>query len=222
MPWTRTILHANYGTSFAPPSPQNRENALFGNPLFVQPEQSRGIEAGIEQPFAKDTASIGITWFRNSIRNFIEFDPFIGFFGALQQVDRVRTEGIETFLNWQPSKSFGLNVNYTYLEAENVSDLKRLIRRPRHTISGDVWVKPISRLRLGVGALYVMDREDGFGAAQRDVEDYLRVRLTASLQVSANVELFARVENLFGEQYAEVLNFPSMRTGAYAGVRLNF
>ncbi|MFM7606146.1 MAG: hypothetical protein ACKO8Z_13245, partial [Prosthecobacter sp.] len=59
-------------------------------------------------------------------------------------------------------------------------------------------------------------------AAQRDVEDYLRLRVTASYEVSKNLELFARVENLFGERYAEVLGFPAMRTGAYAGFRLRF
>ncbi|MBE7496172.1 MAG: TonB-dependent receptor [Verrucomicrobiaceae bacterium] len=222
LPWTQTVLHANYGTAFAPASPQNREAALFGNPLFVRPERSRGFEIGIEQPFAKNTASIGLTWFRNSIRNFIEFDPFVPPFGALQQIDRVRTEGLEALFNWSPSDRFGLSVNYTYLEADNVSDLRRLVRRPRHSFSSDVWARPCERLRIGLGALYAIDREDGFGAAQRDVEDYLRLRLTASLALTKNVELFARVENLLGERYSEVLNFPSMRTGAYAGFRLRF
>jgi len=222
MPWTQTVLHANYGTAFAPASPQNREAALFGNPLFVRPERSRGFEFGIEQPFAKNTASIGLMWFRNSISNLIEFDPFVPPFGALQQVDKARTEGLEAFFNWQPCDRCGLNLNYTYLEADNVSDLRRLVRRPRHSLSGDVWVRPVERLRIGLGALYAIDREDGFGAAQRDVEDYLRLRLTANLRVTENVEVFARVENLLGEQYAEVLNFASMRTGVYAGLRLRF
>jgi len=219
MPWTQTILHANYGTAFAPASPQNREVALFGNPLLTQPERSRGVEVGIEQPFANNKASISLTYFRNSIQNLIVFLPP---FGPLQQIDQARTAGLEAAFNWQPCDSFGVSAQYTYLDAKNLTAQTRLVRRPRHMITADMWVKPVSKFRLGLGALYSIDREDGFGAAQTSVEDYLRLRLTASYNVSSNVELYARVENLLGERYAEVQGFQAMRTGVYAGLRLRF
>lgn len=219
MPWTQTILHANYGTAFAPASPQNREAALFGNPAFLKPERSKGFEFGIEQPFAKNKATASLTYFRNSISNLIVFTPP---FGPLQQINQARTEGMEAALSWQPAGGFGFNAQYTYLDADDLTAGTRLVRRPRHTISVDTWVKPVSKFRIGLGALYIIDREDGFGAAQRDIEDYLRLRLTASYEVSRNLEFFARVENLLGERYEEVLGFPTMRTGAYAGFRLRF
>lgn len=219
MPWTQTVLHANYGTAFGPASPQNREAALFGDPTFIKPEQSKGVEFGIEQPFANNKASLSLTYFRNSIRNLIVFDPNLF---LLQQINQARTQGLETAFQWNPCDSFGFNAQYTYLDADDLTAGKRLVRRPRHTLSGDVWVKPVTNLRLGLGALYIIDREDGFGAAQRDVEDYLRLRLTASYEVCKNCELFARIENILGERYQEVLGFPAMRTGAYAGIRLRF
>lgn len=219
MPWTQTVLHVNYGTAFSPASPQNREAALFGNPAFLKPEQSKGVEFGIEQPFASNKATVSLTYFRNSINNLIVFLPP---FGPLQQINQARTEGLEAAFNWQPCERFGVNAQYTYLDANDLTAGTRLVRRPRHLLSGDVWVKPMTKLRLGLGALYVIDREDGFGAAQRDIEDYLRLRLTASYQVCANFEIYARVENFLGESYQEVLGFPAMRTGAYAGFRLRF
>lgn len=219
MPWTQTVLHVNYGTAFAPASPQNREAALFGNPAFLKPEQSKGFEFGIEQPFANNKATVSLTYFRNSINNLIVFLPP---FGPLQQINQARTEGMEAAFNWQPCDSFGFSAQYTYLDADDLTAGTRLVRRPRHTISGDVWVKPVPKFRIGLGALYIIDREDGFGAAQRDVEDYLRLRLTASYNVCDHLDIFARVENLLGERYSEVLGFPAMRTGAYAGFRLRF
>ncbi len=219
MPWTQTVLHANYGTAFAPASPQNREAALFGNPAFNNPEQSTGFEFGIEQPFANNKATVSLTWFQNDIRNLIVFDPALF---VLQQINQARTQGLEAALSWQPSQHFGFNAQYTYLDADDLTAGTRLVRRPRHLISADTWVKPVAKLRLGLGALYVIDREDGFGAAQRDIEDYLRLRLTVSYQINKHLELFARVENLLGEHYSEVLGFPSMRTGAYAGFRMRF
>lgn len=219
LPWTQTVVHANYGTAFGPASPQNREAALFGDPTFIKPELSKGFEIGIEHPFAKDKASLSLTWFHNDIQNLIVFLPP---FGPLQQINQARTQGLEAALNWQPCESFGFNTQYTYLDADDLTAGTRLVRRPRHTITAETWVKPVTKLRLGLGGMYVIDREDGFGAAQRDVEDYLRLRLTASYEVSKNLEIFARVENMLGERYSEVLGFPSMRTGAYAGFRLRF
>jgi len=219
MPWTQTVLHANYGTAFGPASPQNREAALFGDPTFIKPEQSKGVEVGIQQPFANNKASVSLTYFRNSIRNLIVFDPTLF---VLQQINQARTQGLETAFQWNPCDNFGFNAQYTYLDADDLTAGTRLIRRPRHTLSGDVWVKPLTKLRIGFGALYIIDREDGFGSAQRSVEDYLRLRLTASYEVSKDCELFARIENLLGQRYQEVLGFPAMRTGAYAGIRLRF
>lgn len=225
VPWTQTILHANYGTSFAPASPQNREGAFwapFGGQLLNNtPERSRGFEFGIEQPFANNKATVSLTYFRNDIRNLIVLNP--GLF-ILQQVAQARTEGMEAAFGWQPCDSFGFNAQYTYLEADDLTAGVRLVRRPRHTVSADVWVKPVPQFRLGLGALYIIDREEvlAFGAPPTDVEDYLRLRLTASYTISKNLEIFARVENLLGERYSEVPGFPSMRTGAYAGFRLRF
>jgi vitamin B12 transporter len=220
MPWTQTILHANYGTAFAPASPQNREAGVWGfaggELVNHQPELSKGLELGIEQPFADNKASISLTYFHNNIRNLIVYDPLLF---ALSQVNQARTQGLESAFNWQPSESFGFSAQYTYLDAQDTSAGKRLVRRPRHTVTSDIWVKPMPKLRLGLGALYIIDREE---ANQVDVEDYLRLRLTASYELSKNCDLFARVENLLGERYSEVQGFPAMRTGAYAGFRLRF
>ncbi|HYF36586.1 MAG TPA: TonB-dependent receptor, partial [Prosthecobacter sp.] len=214
VPVTRTLVHGNYGTAFSPPSPQDRQPALFGNPGLLLPEKSRGIEVGVEQPFAADKASVSVTWFRNDIRNLIEFDPSLF---VLQQIDKARTQGVEVALQWQPHERAGFDLAYAYLDADNLGDQTRLVRRPRHTLNGGLWVRPVEKVRLGLSARYVIDREDGFGAGQRDIEDYLNVRLTASWQVCRWCEVFARVENLFGERYEEVLGYPAYGTAAYAG-----
>ncbi len=221
IPGPETILHANYGTAFAPASPQNRESALNFSPGFlpVQPETSRGVEVGIEQPFANNTASVSVTWFRNDIKHLIQFDPNLF---LLTQVDEARTEGFETGFHWMPCQSFGLDVDYTYLDAENLTDDTRLVRRPRHTMAGSLWVKPFDKLRLGIGGLYVINREDGFGAAQQPIEDYLVLRFTASYQICRNCEIFTRVENMTDQRYEETLGYPAPRAAAYAGLKFKF
>ena len=204
IPWTQTILHVNYGTAFAPASPQNREAALFGDPTFLKPEQSKGMEFGIEQPFANKKGTLSLTYFRNSISNLIVFLPP---FGPLQQINSARTAGLEAALSYAPTDRYGFTAQYTYLDANDLTAGVRLVRRPRHMITGDAWVKPVDKLRLGIGAIYIIDREDGFGTSQANIEDYLRLRITASYQITPHIELFARVENLLGEKYQEVLGY---------------
>ncbi|MGV3659396.1 MAG: TonB-dependent receptor plug domain-containing protein, partial [Prosthecobacter sp.] len=126
MPWTKTVLHANYGTAFAPASPQNREAALFGDPTFLKPEQSKGVEFGIEQPFWSNKGSVSLTYFRNNISNLIVFLPP---FGPLQQINQARTEGLEAALSLQPTVSYVFSLQYTFLEADGSSASRKLYCR---------------------------------------------------------------------------------------------
>ena len=70
----------------------------------------------------------------------------------------------------------------------------------------------------------MLGREDFYPTsfAPEDVEDYLALRLSANWRLSKRFELFARIENLLGEKYAEIPGFPAMSTGAYAGFKLRF
>jgi outer membrane cobalamin receptor len=98
----------------------------------------------------------------------------------------------------------------------------RRLDYPRHLISSNLWIRPLERLRVGLGLLYTIDREDGFINTQADLEDYMRIRVTASFSVSKCCEISARVENLLGERYQEVDGFPAPRTAVYAGLKLKF
>jgi vitamin B12 transporter len=40
--------------------------------------------------------------------------------------------------------------------------------------------------------------------------------------VHEHVQVFGRVENLTGEEYAEVFGFPALDTGLYAGVKVSY
>ena len=192
MPVTNTLLHANYGTAFAPPSPQDREPALYGNPALLEPEESQGYEVGITQPFFDEALSLGVTWFENDIENLIEYDPTRY---VLEQIDDARTHRSRTALNWKPCGFFGLDASYTWLEAENLTDSRRLHPPPRPIPSPVAYGPNRSKAcRLGMQALYVVGREDGFGSGQQDMEDYVTVRATASWQVSDNFEVFGRVK----------------------------
>lgn len=219
IPVMQTVLHANYGTAFTPPTPQDLTPVFGGNPNLLKPERSRGYEIGIAQPLLSDRLNFHATWFRNDLKDTYQYLPpfFIPY-----AVGEATTQGIESGLDWSPCKSFGLNLSYTYLDATDDTNRARLVRRPRHSVSGAITVQPHQDVTLSLSANYVLDREDFVPAGQVDVENYLNVRISASWRVNKHLEVFARIENLLGEQYVEIPGFPTLDTGAYAGVKLRF
>jgi vitamin B12 transporter len=215
----KTLLHANYGTAYTPPTPQDLTPVFGGNPNLLDPERSRGYEIGIEQPLLDNQLLLHATWFRNDIEDTYQYLPP---FFIPTAVGEATTSGVESGIQWTPCQSFSANLNYTYLDATDDTNDARLVRRPRHSINGGITVKPHNDVTVSLSAAYVIDREDFTAAGQADVEDFLNVRLSATWRVTKNVEVFGRIENLLGDQYEEIPGFPALDTGAYAGVKLRF
>lgn len=222
IPGVKTLLHANYGTAYTPPTPQDLTPIFGGDPGLVDPERSQGYEVGIEQPLFQNKLLLHATGFRNDIRDTYQYLPP---FFLPQAVGEATTQGIESGFAWTPCKSFSVNFDWTYLDAQDDTNNVRLVRRPRHSLNGGVTWRPHDDVTLSLSAVYLIDRED-FRAAppfdQSDVEDFLNVRLSATWRVRLNVELFGRIENLLGDQYEEIPGFPALDTGAYVGVKLRF
>jgi vitamin B12 transporter len=170
---------------------------------------------------ANANITLSATYFRNELTDTYQFD--LATF-SLQPIGRALTQGMEFGAKWEPHESFSINTAYSYLDADDLSGAVRLVRRPRQTLSGGLVLKPYERLTLSLSALYVMDREDFDPVTfdQKDLEDYLLGRLSVNWRVRQNLEVFARIENLFDDNYEEAAGFPAFDTGAYAGVKIRF
>ena len=102
------------------------------------------------------------------------------------------------------------NLNYTWLE-ESLDD------QPEHSVGLRIDATITEKLNAGISANYLDSRS--FGG--NDLESYILVNLHADYQISSNVTLNARVENLFDETY-ELANFgeslPGRGTGVFGGL----
>ncbi len=218
---TDTALHANFATGFSPPSSQDK---IFGNNFGLEPERNRGWDVGVEQRLWERRVKIGATYFHNRLSNLIGFN---GQFDTLN-LGAARTQGVEVELEVRPVKDLVLTANYTYLEAEKTSSVDinqlpgaRLPRRPRNEgyISGSyLW---FGKLRTTAEGKFVNAREElNFGGPNFDIEDYAFVNLAAEYEVNRHLSVFARINNLTDEKYAEVFGFPALGRGAYGGVQV--
>jgi vitamin B12 transporter len=216
---TGTVIHASGASSYTPPSLQDLYFPGFSNPN-LKPESSLGWEVGVEQPLADGKVTPSATYFHNSITDYIQDDAnFIP-----QNIGRATTEGAEIDIKARPTDQLSLDVNYTYLTADNDTSNIRLVRRPRNSLNFTAEWTPIHPLTLSLGGSYVDGGED-FDAvtfAQIHSQDYFVLRASATYRVSKNVTLWVRGENLTDDHYQPVLGYPALGVGGYGGIKISF
>lgn len=222
-PRPTTKLRATYGTGFAAPGSEDR----FGVPGWgqlpnpeLQPEESRGWDAGIDQDLLAGRLTLGATYFHNRFRDLFDWETvdFTTFQGRTINRARATTQGLELAVGARPAELVVVRLAYTWLEAEDDLTGARLVRRPRHTIDGEVRVQVHRDWSLGVGSRFVGRRLD---AGQR-LEDYTTVRVFTAWSVRPGIQLQARVENALDEAYEEVLGYPALPRGAYVSAEWSF
>jgi vitamin B12 transporter len=217
---TKTIVHASGSSSFTPPSAQELYYPGDSNPL-LKPESALGWEAGVEQPLLDGRLTPSATYFHNDITNYVQYaaPTFLP-----ENVGHAVTEGSEIDLAAQPLDELKLDLNYTYLRADNESAQTRLLRRPRHSLNFTVSYTPIKPLTLSFGGSWVASREDidPVTFAQIDAPDYFILRASATYTINKYVTIWTRGENLTNRTYQPVLGYPALGAAGYGGIKVSF
>lgn len=212
----QTRLKASAGSGFKAPSLQQLFGPFGHNPM-LRPETSTGYDAGIEQGFLDGVASAGVTWFHNDPRNLINYDASF----TPVNVDRARTQGVESFVVFKPMEALSLRADYTYTDAVNAATHAALLRRPRHKASLDAAWQATDALLLDASLLYVGPRSDVGRESflPEKLPGYMTVNLAATWDVTPDFALYGRVENLFDGHYQDPDGFQRPSIGAWAGVK---
>ena len=214
-------LRASAGTGFNAPSfleLYGVATGYQGNPN-LRPEKSRGGDAGLDLylPGSRDTLSV--SYFRNDFTDLITYD-FSAYPGTTANVGRARTSGLEAEAKLSLPAGLELRLSYTYLEALDLTDSTRLLRRPRNSGSADLWRDFGRGLSGGAGVGVVAGRADVDALTYLTVNDpdYAVVRLYAQWRATDRLSLRARVENLLDRSYQPVNGYPALGRAAYGEV----
>lgn len=216
---TGTKFSSTYGTGFKAPSLFQLYSS-FGNE-DLDPERSKGFDAGVEQSFLDNSLAAGITYFWNDFDDLISFNPntFIS-----ENIANARAEGIEASLSYQAAEDLLLRTSYTFTDTEDKDTGEALLRRPRSKASVKVDYQFSPRGNLNVTVNIVGRRDDNnfnaFPVERITMSGYAFANIAASYEIVENVQLFARVENLFDKEYEEVLGFGTRGAAAYAGIKV--
>ena len=238
-------VRATAGTGFKEPTFYENFATGFvrGNPA-LEPEHSLSWEVGVEQSVWAGRLTLAATYFSQRFRDLIDFtfappgpeDP--NYFN----IARAEARGVELELGAAPTARLALEGRYSYLDTK-VTDggfdagpgalLARdstLLRRPAHTVAGQVRYRASDRVRLAVGARHVGRRAD----IDYTEYPYRRVVLPAYSTLNLSTEgdvlgppdrtatLTLRLENLLNASYQEAVNFPARGRTVWLGARARF
>ncbi len=231
---TGTKLRGSYGTGFRAPTINQLYFPDFGNPN-LEPEKSKGLDVAVDQSLFHDRVLLSAGYFWTRYQNLIlsVFDPvscgFTLFGFCAQNIGSSRSEGIEASARVQVirdlpwAKSLDVQFQYTRTSTDNLAapgDL-RLPKWPLNQWSTIISYQPIEALRLNVEGRFVGQRFNDVNNRQ-SVPSFYVWNASVTYDVTRNVQIYGRADNIFNEQYEEVLFFGTPIRSVFGGVRVNF
>jgi vitamin B12 transporter len=224
LPITETKLKASYGTGFKAPTLSELFQSFpdfnfFANPN-LKPEESKGYDAGFEQPLFNDRVRFGSTYFHNDITNLITSNDT---FTSFANVGQATTEGTESFVAATITERVRVRADYTFTRAIDATTGLELLRRPKEKWSFTTSWKPIDPLTVSATVLHIGSFVDGnrdFSIPRLLAPAYTIVNMAADYVVNDQIKVFGRVDNLFNLHYQNPTGFLQPGLGIFGGVRM--
>ncbi len=228
-----TTLRASYSEGFKAPTLYQLQSE-YGN-IALDPERSRGWDAGVTQKALGGAMEASVTYFKRNSSDLITFiscpQPRTGICtnranGTYDNIARARAQGVELSLLLRPVEALTFSAAYTYLDATNRSrgttNFRRdLPRRPDDSVTVNADYRWSFGLTTGATISAIGDSFDNVSNARR-LDGYVVTDVRASFPISQHIEVYGRVENLFDESYQTIYQYGQPGRGAFGGVRLTY
>ena len=218
-----TKLKATYGTGFKAPSLYQLYApatawGLVGN-QNLEPEKCKGWDIGIEQFLFNDRLTLSFTYFQNNFEDLILYDFIQGYIN----INQADTKGFEIFMSAGPLKNLTINGSYTYTDAKDKETGEQLLRRPKHKANLTFNLRLFKKANANLFIIYVGKRLDLFPYPTiTEAPAYTLFNLAASYQLSKNIEVFGRIDNLLDQDYEAVLGYGTPGRSAYIGIKATY
>jgi vitamin B12 transporter len=195
----------------------------------------------VEQAFAGNRVSAWGLYFHQRFSDMIVYD---GSAASGQPTYRnggeARAHGIEAGVSTDLGSGLMASASYTYLIAEATEDGglpsssfargEKLIRRPAHSAELTLRARIFGRATLGGSLVYVGARNDvdfnQFPSQRVELPSYTVVDAAGEVEILAprygrpGLSGVVRVENLFNEDYDQVVGFPGRGRAVFGGAKL--
>jgi vitamin B12 transporter len=236
--WEGGTLRFTAGTAFKAPTFYESFNTAFstGN-MDLNPERSRSWEAGVRQNWGRVT--IAASWFDQRFRDMIQYAFIAPELPNYFNVAAATARGLELEAAARLSTSMRLGATTTLLRTR-VEDAglqegadatfvegRRLLRRPGMMTTVSVEYDVTGSTTGGLFLTWTGQRDDRdfatFPATPVVLPAWTRVDVAITQRLGqwpgGQFELIARVENLPGAEYEEIVNYPAAGRSLTIGLR---
>ena len=224
-------LRASFGEGFKAPT-LFQLFSDFGNQT-LDPERSTSFDIGLDYGDRNLDDYFAISIFRRDSENQIDFVSCFRItsdicvdrpFGTYDNTGLARAQGIEVEGGVALTSTIAARAVYAFVDTENrtigsADEGNELARRPRHaaTLSADHAAQDYS-LSFGVDLRLVSRSYDNARNTTR-LDGYGVLDLRAAYQLTAKLQLFGRVENVWDEQYQTAAGYGTAGRGVFVGIR---
>ena len=237
--FSATRLRFAYGDGIKAPSFEESFGIaaalILPNPR-LKAEETRSLEAGIQQSLFTDKISLSGAYFNNLFTNQIAccqtLNPTTGA-GRFFNLNRSLAHGAEIEIHARPRSPLRADASYAYTSTQIVraplassplfSKGAPLLRRPKHSATllvsyfGGRWGASLAGTFVGRRP----DSDFTFGVVPpvNHAAGYARLDPGAWYAVNRSVTLYLNVENALNKHYQEVVGYPALAVNFRAGMR---
>ncbi len=232
LPEIQSHIKASYGTGFRAPALYDRYGidsyGFVGNPN-LRPEFSQGFEGGITTDLPNGLA-VSATYFNNRIHDLIETVYAADYLSSTPvNIDRARTQGLETTLAWRAGPWLQADLAYTYTDARDLGTDAPLLRRPYNQGSANVRITPFAGFTVAPELIYTGNFQDYLTSNEGVPEPYvgrspsgLIFNLNVTWQATPSVAVFVWGKNLGNSTFEPVNGYQTPGASFIAGTKVSY
>ncbi|MDA7817918.1 TonB-dependent receptor [Sulfurimonas sp.] len=210
-----TFISANIGTSYNVPALYHLYDSWAGS-TNLTPEDTTSYDVTLGY---KD---FQLTYFNSSIQDMIDYNNATNKYYNAQ--GKTKINGVELEYKTNLNDETQLSSSYTWLNAKDSSGMT-LQRRPKHSVKLGLDYYGVKNLHVGAYGEYIGKRiEYTYNTYNVSAQtgNYTVVNLVSNYDISKNVQVYAKIDNLFDKQYQEVSGYATAPLSAYVGMRASF
>ncbi|MGE4403366.1 MAG: TonB-dependent receptor plug domain-containing protein [Desulfobulbus sp.] len=214
---TNTKVHAHVGTGYRTPGLYEIYGGYLsggslvtvGNP-DLQPEESIGYEVGVDQSFFDGKLNMGATYFETHFDDMIIFDSLAY---RYENASKGENSGVETYIRVRPWDKVRFDLAYTYIDSRykadtSAADWTRKEYLPRNKVNLVTTVYPTEKLTLAMDINWQDEKivplyDASYNKVRWQEDAVIVVNLSATYKALKNMDIFARIDNLFDKDYTE-------------------
>ncbi len=231
--WDQTAFYGSVARKTRFPALFELYSSSGGN-IDLSAEKTINYTLGVTRMFG-NRVTVDFSGFYHDIADWISRDYYEDDYTGIEMydnVEKVAMLGFETTMDIVFCRYFKMNLNYTYIDAEDKSDKK---------VTDDVVGVAENKFGVGFNALIpkilvMVDMQGIYADGVYDslpttgspddeaveTDDYFIVNTRISKTFKKMYSVYAEVNNLFDENYEEEIGFPSRGRNFRVGVSLDF